>query len=320
MFLDNSHMFWCDSKQFKLMLKAGLFVHKQYYIDRAGSLREGDNVKEAATQMIAAWHRWLDTCEELQTYRDKAAVLGITLKHDDFDFTKNGDVRLSKARDIINGVYTIPFFVKEVGPSVFANVENDIRVRNGVLKIRNNSTILRSIADMFACFDIKGIHTIDMSEFDSRGIESFFGLFYGAHIKHVNLTNLCFDRVKDIAGMFSFSHIEGLHFPTVDMSRCGVIDDLCSNCRYLRYFDGAGMKNMQNIIAATHIFYNCSSLVSLDLSNLKFETLVSAHDMFKGCSNIQSVKLEYFAKYTRDIESRSAFEDCPKLKEVIFVK
>ena len=77
--------------------------------------------------------------------------------------------------------------------------------------------------------------------------------------------------------------------------------DMFNGCTSLQYFHCFNFQN-QNVIFFvydfTRMFYNCSSLLSLDLSSINIRDLssykrlvISFYHMFYGCNNLRSLKL-----------------------------
>ena len=58
------------------------------------------------------------------------------------------------------------------------------------------------------------------------------------------------------------------------------------------------------------MFYGCSSLISLDLSNFKISQLAFIDDMFYGCSSLISLDLSNFDISTEYHDMRRMFSGC----------
>ena len=64
------------------------------------------------------------------------------------------------------------------------------------------------------------------------------------------------------------------------------------------------------------MFQNCKSLISLDLSNFNFSRITDMTNMFSGCENLQSVKLqnqEYSLNY---LYMDNMFSNCLNLRTI----
>ena len=70
--------------------------------------------------------------------------------------------------------------------------------------------------------------------------------------------------------------------------------------------------NTSNVTAMTNMFYECSGLTSLDLSNFDNSNVIDMYNMFYKCSGLTSLDLSGFN--TSNVTSmRGMFEHCSKL-------
>jgi len=69
------------------------------------------------------------------------------------------------------------------------------------------------------------------------------------------------------------------------------------------------------------MFYNCYSLISLNLSNFNTENLGEIDSMFEGCHSLTSINLSNFVD-KKITNINNIFNDCPSLKyiDVSFIK
>lgn len=63
-----------------------------------------------------------------------------------------------------------------------------------------------------------------------------------------------------------------------------------------------------------HMFYKCSNLTKLDLSNFNSQNIVNMREMFYGCSSLTYLNLSYF-NIQKDIKMDDIFEGCISLKK-----
>ncbi len=69
------------------------------------------------------------------------------------------------------------------------------------------------------------------------------------------------------------------------------------------------------------IFQNCKSFVSLNLSEFNTKNVEIMWDMFKGCSELESLEINTDKFDTSNvIDMESMFEDCSKLTSLSFKK
>ena len=70
-----------------------------------------------------------------------------------------------------------------------------------------------------------------------------------------------------------------------------------------------------NIINMNSIFYNCSSLTSINISNFNTSKVVNIISMFNGCSSLTSVDLSTF-NTTKLKNITNLFNNCIKLSYI----
>ena len=106
--------------------------------------------------------------------------------------------------------------------------------------------------------------------------------------------------------------------------------DMFNGCTSLKYFHCFNFQNQNAIFFVsdfTRMFYNCSSLISLDLSSINFIDLssytrlvISFYHMFYGCYNLKSLKLFTIGNSTfiraKDFDFREVFTGCSSLREL----
>ena len=63
------------------------------------------------------------------------------------------------------------------------------------------------------------------------------------------------------------------------------------------------------------MFYGCTSLKYLDLSNFNISQVTSMNEIFYGCSSLNYLNLSNF-NTSRSSQMRSAFENCTKLEYI----
>ena len=59
-------------------------------------------------------------------------------------------------------------------------------------------------------------------------------------------------------------------------------------------------ENIVKVSYMDNIFYNCSKLTSIDLSNFNTENVISMNNIFGGCSSLTSIDISSFKKGSFD--------------------
>lgn len=106
--------------------------------------------------------------------------------------------------------------------------------------------------------------------------------------------------------------ITRLVFNNWNLSKARYINNCFSGCSNLQSVDGLSNLNMPLLSFSQQIFYNCSSLTSLDLSGWIIPSVTSAIDMFYNCSNLTSLNLSNWNVQSLENTS-SMFHGCSSL-------
>lgn len=143
---------------------------------------------------------------------------------------------------------------------------------------------------------------IDVTELDTSGFTSFSHFFDG----YVSLTaidglkNLDMSNIRSIDSMFN--HCESLrtldvsHFNT---SKCTKLYEVFQHCCRLKTIKGIETFDITNVNEITELFFDCSSLVRLDLSNWNFNKVNLLYDNFVRCDNLKEVLLPKLTQYNK---------------------
>ena len=74
--------------------------------------------------------------------------------------------------------------------------------------------------------------------------------------------------------------------------------------------------NTNNVTYMNSMFYNCSSLSSINLENFNTNNVTDIHSMFEGCSSLTSLNIDNFncEKIKKIEQIKDMFKDCKSLK------
>lgn len=85
-----------------------------------------------------------------------------------------------------------------------------------------------------------------------------------------------------------------------------------SNCKNLKTLSGIEKLDMSNVEAASYMFYECSSLTSLDLSGWNTSSLNNIVSFLSGCSSLTSLNISNLN--VSNVEDMAlAFSNCSSL-------
>ena len=93
------------------------------------------------------------------------------------------------------------------------------------------------------------------------------------------------------------------------------LKDFFISCNALETISGLEYLNTANVENMSYMFYDCSALKSLDLTNFNTAKVEYMNNMFDGCSALESLNLTNFN--TANVENMSSmFYDCSALKSL----
>ena len=93
------------------------------------------------------------------------------------------------------------------------------------------------------------------------------------------------------------------------------LKDFFISCNALETISGLEYLNTANVENMSYMFYDCSALKSLDLTNFNTANVTYMYGMFEGCSALESLNLTNFN--TANVENMSSmFYDCSALKSL----
>ena len=93
------------------------------------------------------------------------------------------------------------------------------------------------------------------------------------------------------------------------------LKDFFISCNALETISGLEYLNTANVENMSYMFYDCSALKSLDLTNFNTANVTYMYGMFDGCSALESLNLTNFN--TTNVENMSSmFYDCSALKSL----
>ena len=93
------------------------------------------------------------------------------------------------------------------------------------------------------------------------------------------------------------------------------LKDFFIGCNALETISGLEYLNTANVEDMSYMFYDCSALKSLDLTNFNTANVTYMYGMFDGCSALESLNLTNFN--TANVENMSSmFYDCSALKSL----
>ena len=152
-----------------------------------------------------------------------------------------------------------------------------------------DTKIVRKMDFMFSnCFSLS---FLDLSSFDTSSVTDMTGMFYSCS----NLTSLTIS-------FYIKNEINNLNHNSSSIIRYLSLSNIFG-------FDTSKVENMSSM------FYECSSLISLDLSGFDTSEVKDMSYMFSGCSSLESLNLQNF-NITKDTIINNIFQSCLNLKYI----
>jgi surface protein len=190
----------------------------------------------------------------------------------------------------------------------FANVEN--------IYLDNCNT--QRITDMSGMFQgCRKLKSLDLSSFNTSKVTTMESMFnYTGALTNLNISGFDFTNVKTFNKFFYFSGITTLDMSNFDTT--GNVTDMSS------MFTGCGkLTNLSNLDKLdTHscttmimMFYNCSSLENLNVSNFITSNVTNMSSMFSGCSRLKNIDVSSF-NTNKVISFDNMFARCSSLVEL----
>ncbi|MEK3544883.1 BspA family leucine-rich repeat surface protein [Lactobacillus crispatus] len=133
-----------------------------------------------------------------------------------------------------------------------------------------NTSLATNITNLSTAFNDQAVEEIDMTGFDTSHITNMSNMFNGAN------------HLKTIIG------IEGW-----DVSKVTDMNHMFANDNNLQTIDGIGEWNVSNATDMTNMFSGDTALTNLDLSNWEPLKVTNMAAMFKGCSGLKSITLNW---------------------------
>ena len=156
--------------------------------------------------------------------------------------------------------------------------------------INFNTSNVVSMDYMFA--NCKSLEFIDISNFDTSNIISMSHMFaYTYSLTSLNLSSFNTSLVKNMGNMFLSSSLISLDLSSFDFYYT-YLDSFVNSCSSLVSIKFSN--KYKNPFKIEKMFYNCYSLISLDLFNFDFSIIKKMDCIFMNCKSLISLNLPTF--------------------------
>lgn len=108
----------------------------------------------------------------------------------------------------------------------------------------------------------------------------------------IDLTNFDLSNVEYINDMFNYCiKLTSVTFGNYNLNKVKTLNSLFSNCTLLTTITNFPLITSNTCTSTSAMFYGCTGLTTLDLSNFKTQALRTMTSMFANCSNLTSINL-----------------------------
>ncbi len=192
---------------------------------------------------------------------------------------------------------------------LFANFKN-LNTIEGLVNLDTSNTTNMNNLFMYC----ENLTNLDLSNFDTGNVISMVGMFNGCKkLQKLDLSNFNTSKLTKIAGMFnSCLNLEFLDLSSFSAAKLTMTHMLFYECKALKSIKGIENLDTSLVTNMNNMFYECNSLVNLDLSGFNTSNVTNMYRMFYNCSSLTSLNVSSFDTSNVTIMDRMFF-NCSSL-------
>lgn len=196
---------------------------------------------------------------------------------------------------------------------------------------------MTNVADIEAMFkNCSSLKTLFLSEFSSAKPVNMKNVFDGCRsLEHLDLSNFNIDKVNYFQFMCcNCTMLKTIKMPSINTSRTLYLNSTFAGCTSLQSIDmtrfsgsiyyGITFKDCSSLTdikfgevkaiqVMTQLFWNCSSLKTLDLSRFDVSAVTAIDTMCANCTSLETVILPEVFDTSKVTTMKSCFSNCPNL-------
>ena len=144
---------------------------------------------------------------------------------------------------------------------------------------------------------------------------NLLGLFKNSSAIYIEIKSGNFDNYQDFSFFFSYSlYLKSINITKFNFKNAKSINAIFHYCSNLEEIIWPTNMNSPLLISAQAVFYGCSKLISIDISNFNFSNVIIMFGFFADCLNLEKI---IFPKNISSIEDVSGmFYNCKKLTSI----
>ena len=203
----------------------------------------------------------------------------------------------------------------------------DCKNLQNVVGLENLNT--KNVIDMsFMFYNCKSIvnlnfkSIVNVNNFNTSNVENMTRMFYCCEkLENINISNFITDNVTNMSYMFfGCKNLKKIDLKNFNFINTTSLENLFSECKNLTTIILPDVMDCNNLENTSEMFYNCTSLVELDLSHFYASGVIRVSKMFYNCKSLTSLDLSNMYLFC-NFYNNEMFKNCSsltrlKLKEV----
>lgn len=201
------------------------------------------------------------------------------------------------------------------------NVETTDRMFSGCSSLTNlnvanwNLKKLRNANSMF--YNCPQLVDLDISNWRIESLVTSTSMFEKCAVEKLDLSNWNMHNLQTAYHMCINSSLQEFIAPNWNLEKCDTIEGFFYNCKSLLYVDIKNW-NVENVTNISAIFNGCTAITDIDLSGWNVSNAVYLASIFSGCSKLVTVNLANWNFSEEDLKNYGAiFGNCSALKNII---
>ena len=234
------------------------------------------------------------------------------------DLSKFDLSKITDMYDMFHGCYSLE---SVTFPESLQNVEDMGSMFSECLSLKSidlskfDLSKVTSMSNMFESCEL--LESVTFPE-NLQNLKEIYKMFYSCTgLKSIDLSKFDLSKVTTMRNMFeSCELLESVTFPE-NLQNVEDMSSMFQGCSSLKSIDLSN-SNLTNVINMNYIFQDCISLESVKFPN-SFQNIQYTVNMFYKCSSLQSIDLSNF-NLSKTTNMDNMFQSCSKLESVIFPK
>lgn len=200
--------------------------------------------------------------------------------------------------------------------SNFKDYKNFVKKNNQYIDVKLSTIGKPSIANSNKLFaNLKKAEHINIHDLNIQNCTDCSEMFANCYnLKEIEMPEKGFKKVKYFdKAFYNNTNLTKINFYTSDLSNLCIVEKCFEHCKNLKEIIPPKNTDFPNLRNVSRVFYGCTKIETLDLSNLSFPKLKTIDKTFAACTNLKSLKLPEFKNA---IFAYRTFNFCNKLEKI----